>query len=67
MLLKLLNFGLKDGYFRPLRLCVLRDDLQVLVEKLILISLCFDVAFKMFIVLPCLNVELILNLLSLFD
>ena len=67
MLLKLLDFGLEDGYFRSLRLSVLRDDLQILVEKLIFISLCFDVAFKMFIILPCLNVELILNLLSLFD
>ena len=60
MLLQLLYFRLENSNFATLRFGSLDDILKILIQNLILISLRFNVGFKLFIILPSLNMQLIL-------
>lgn len=66
VLFELLDFGLIHSYLSLLRLSVLNDLLQIFVKNLILVSLCFDITLKLFVILSHLHMKFIINDLGLF-
>ena len=66
MLLKFFDFGLIHSYLSLLRLSVLNHSLKILVKNFILISLCFDIRFKLFVIFSHLNMNFIVYNFSFF-